>query len=37
MSIVSPSIPNESDADKINDKELEQIEYDDNASISIKP
>ena len=37
MSIVSPSIPNENDADKINDKKLDQIEYGDNASISIKP
>ena len=37
MSIVSPSIPNENTADKINNKESEQIRLDDNSSISIKP
>ena len=37
MSIVSPPIPSESIPDKINDKESEQIEFNDNSSISIKP
>ena len=37
MSIVSPSIPDENNTDKINDKESEQVELGDNSSISIKP
>ena len=37
MSIVSPSIPNENNTDKINDEESEQVELGDNSSISIKP